>query len=128
MGNKVQYGVVLGKTCTGKTTVANYMEQELNLGTKVINMEKIKADNPPMDMTQDPPAPIEGEECKIETVEQLILDMVKANPSTRWVFDNYLHTTEEAFLNFIAKLGTPDYILFLECHKEKIESNFLAKN
>lgn len=127
MGNKVQYGVVLGKMCSGKTTVCKYMENGMNMGVKVINMEEIQKANPPMN-DADPPEPIEGEVCKIEKVEEIIKGMIAAEPKTRWVFDGYLHTSEEAFLNFIGGFGTPDFITFLNLDKNKIMQRVMTKN
>jgi hypothetical protein len=121
MGNKVQYGVVMGKVCTGKTTITKYMEQSLNMGIRRINMEEIQKENPPMDMTADPPAPIEGETLPVPEVEKLIVKMIKEAPSgTRWVFDSYLHKSEEDFVNFLSQFGTPDYIMFLNLSKDLI--------
>jgi hypothetical protein len=99
MGNKTNYGVIVGKTCTGKTTVANFMANNLNMGIKVIDMKKIKKDNPPLDGEGNP---VEGEECKLSTVEEIIVKMIRSEPATRWVFDEYLHDKEEEFFAFIS--------------------------
>jgi len=39
MGDKVQYGVCLGKIASGKTTVCKMMEKDLNMNVKVIDMK-----------------------------------------------------------------------------------------
>lgn len=126
MGNKSQYGVIVGKTCSGKTTVANFMANSLNMDMKVIDMKKIKKDNPPLDGEGNP---VEGEECKLSTVEEIVTKMIKSEPSTRWVFDEYLHDKEEDFFNFIAQFGTPDYFLLLDCkQKDAIRQRYKVVN
>jgi hypothetical protein len=66
-------------------------------------------------------APIEGEVTPVPEVEKLIVKMVNESPKgTRFVFDSYLHKSEEDFLKFISQFGTPDFIVFLNVSKELI--------
>lgn len=125
MGDKVQYGVCLGKIASGKTTVCKMMEKDLNMNVKVIDMKQIRKDNPPLDPEGNP---IEGEECKLETVEELIAKKIRSEPNARWIFDEYLHPDEDAFFKFLEQFGCPDYILFLDIAKQVQEQRYKTAN
>jgi tRNA A37 N6-isopentenylltransferase MiaA len=39
LGNKINYGIVIGNTCSGKTTIANYVAMKYKY--KLIDMKQV---------------------------------------------------------------------------------------
>lgn len=124
MEGKIQFGFMVGKSLVGKSTVAKYMAEKL--GYQVIDMkaatEKLKEEKGSED------APFEGE-IAVEEVEQAILGQIKASkPNSKFIIDDYIQKTEDEFLAFVAKIGVPDFVLFMTAKEEAIKERYMKKH
>lgn len=106
LGNKVEYGVIVGKSLSGKTTIANKVASML--GTTILDMKAI-ADKVKAKLGTEE-EPFEGE-VPIAKVEEEIVSIINASKSSikrqKFLFDNYTHTSDADFLAFISKFGSP---------------------
>ena len=97
LGNKTEYGVIVGRTLAGKTTLSQYMGK--SLGYTVIDMKVITEQCKAKLGTED--EPFEGE-VPIANVEKEISDMIKKSASTsKFIFDGFTHATPGDFVKFI---------------------------
>ena len=72
MGNKVQYGFMVGKSLSGKTTLAKIMEK--NHGYTLIDMKSITQDLKDNKVPEE--GPYEGE-IPLEEAEEAVLRIIK---------------------------------------------------
>jgi hypothetical protein len=74
-----------------------------------------------MKLEKNPDGDFEGE-IPINEVEDAIFELIKkSKPNSRFIFDDYIHKTEDEFLAFIAKIGVPDFILFMTAKEDSIK-------
>lgn len=124
LGHKIQFGFMVGKSLSGKSTVAKFMEAKL--GFTIIDM---KAETEKLRESKGTDEePFTGE-VPVAEVEERILGMVKATKkNARFIFDDYTHKHEDEFLAFVERIGVPDFILFLTASEDAIKARFLKKN
>lgn len=73
-------------------------------------------------------APFEGE-VPLDKIEDGILEKIKSGKSNaKFIFDDYVHPTEEQFLTFVDRIGVPDFILFLTAKEDTIKARYQKKN
>jgi hypothetical protein len=93
LGNKTQFGIMCGKSLSGKTTIAKHLES--SLGYKILDMKAIESS------VQARLTP-EGEDAvavPIAEVEKEIVSIITAATSgagkAKFIFDGFTHGTEE---------------------------------
>jgi adenylate kinase family enzyme len=127
LGNKVEFGLVQGKALSGKTEACNILNK--NHGFTVIDMNAV-AEDIKKALGEDEDA--EGEEIPLVQIEAAINKKFEAARSnggrSKFVFDNFTHETEEAFLKFVEPFGVPDFALFLTCELRTVESRWAKAN
>jgi adenylate kinase family enzyme len=106
LGNKTDFGVILGRPFSGKSTLAQYMAS--SQGYTVIDMkaitEKVKATLG----TED--EPFEGD-VPIADVEKAITKMIGDNKGAKFVFDGFTHKDAKEFVTYVERFGLPSFIL-----------------
>mmetsp|Transcript_7196 Transcript_7196/g.12136 ORF Transcript_7196/g.12136 Transcript_7196/m.12136 type:complete len:360 (-) Transcript_7196:1013-2092(-) len=127
LGNKTEYGVVLGRPLAGKTTLAKNLCDTMNmvlLDMKQIT-EKVRAS------LGNEEEPFEGE-VPIQDVEKDALRVIEEHKATstrpKFVFDGFTHKNAEEFLAFCSKLGVPDFLLCLKAEEKTIKQRYCQKN
>lgn len=124
LGNKTEFGLVVGRTLSGKTTLSQYMGK--NLGYTVIDMKVITEQCKLKMGTED--EPFEGE-VPVANVEKEIETMIKSAPSTsKFIFDGFTHATPAEFTKFVEKFGLPSFILSVTAAEKAIKERFCKKN
>ena len=100
LGNKIEFGLLVGKSLSGKSVVAKLLSE--NNGYTIIEMAKISEEAKSRLGTEE--EPFEGD-VPISEVEADIVALINeaknSGKRTKFVFDGYIHSTEEAFLTFI---------------------------
>lgn len=72
--------------------------------------------------------PFEGE-IPVAEVEAVLLQKVQsAAPNTRFILDDYTHKSEDEFLSFVDKIGTPGFVMFMTAKEDTIKARFMKKN
>ena len=73
--------------------------------------------------------PFEGE-VPIAKIEEEITTIIEASKGTgqKFLFDNYTHATDEEFLAFSSKFGSPNMIIFLTADEKFIKERWMKKN
>ena len=130
LGNKIEYGVVLGQPNSGKTTLAGVLKAQLDY--QVIDMKAI-ADKIRAGMTNEEGEAVEADtEVPIAEVEKAILAMLdKGKESTKrmkYVFDGYTHADVDSFHSFVEPLGVPTFLLCLQTSKQFVKDRHCKKN
>jgi len=123
MGNKVQFGFMVGKSLSGKSALAKVMAD--THGYSVIDMKAITEKIKESKGTEE--GPFEGE-IPIKEVEDNVMNAVKSGKNQKFVFDDYTHTNEEDFIAFLEKIGVPDFVLFLTAEESAIKERYCKKN
>lgn len=123
MMGRNQFGFLVGKSLVGKSTVAAYMHDKL--GYNLIDMKAVTEN---IKKSKSVDGEFEGE-IPIKEVEQAILKLIsEAKINSKFIIDDYTHKTEDEFLNFIDKIGVPDFILYLTAKDDVIKTRFMKKN
>lgn len=123
MGKKVQFGFMVGKPLSGKTTLANIMHK--NHGYTIIDMKEVTQQLKDAKGTEE--GPYEGD-IPLEEVEEAVLMKINQGQGQKFIFDDYIHPTEEQFIAFIEKIGVPDFILFISAEEAQIKDRWCKKN
>jgi hypothetical protein len=126
LGNKVEFGVLCGKSMSGKTEVAGVMCSKM--GYTSIDMNEITASVKASKGTEE--EPFEGE-VPIADVEAKVVSIInaqKAGGKCKFVFDGYTHTSDDEFITFIEKIGCPEFLLCLTANEENIKARWCKKN
>jgi len=126
LGNRVEFGLMVGKSNSGKTTLANLLAS--NQGYTVLDMkattEKVKASKGTEEEPFDGPVPIaEVEAAIIEKIKQTQDTAAKA----KFVFDGFTHESLDGFLKFTEQFGLPDFLLFLTAEEPVIKERYAKK-
>jgi len=127
LGNKVEFGLMVGKSNSGKSTLAKLLAK--NQGYTVLDMkattDKVKAS---LGTEEEP---FEGT-VPIAAVEKNIIEQVKATKATaakaKFVFDGFTHDSLDGFLGFTEQFGLPDFLLFLTADEKTIKERYAKKN
>lgn len=128
LGNRTEWGIITGRTYSGKSTVATMLAQ-LNRG-KILNMTQIAEECKKRLGTED--EPFEGEvplsEVEKDTIAIVNKDKACSQQFT-YIFDGYLHKTADAFVNwFSSEFGAPSFHLQLQADKDLIYERFRKRN
>lgn len=128
LGARTEWGIISGRTLSGKTTVANMVSQ-LNRG-KILNMNAISDECKKRLGTDD--EPFEGD-VPISEVEKDCIAIVNkdkaAGQQYTYIFDGYLQKSAEQFvLWFSGAFGNPSFHLSLIVDKAIIEERYKKKN
>ena len=128
LGNKVAYGLITGRSYSGKRTVA--VELVNTIKSKIVNMEQIAAELKKSMGSEE--EPFEGE-ISVDKVEAAIVKHIahdRANSHKyTYLFDRWMHKSASEFLNFAHRnFGLPTFILNTICDKKTAEERFKKKN
>jgi adenylate kinase family enzyme len=128
LGNRTEWGMVSGRSLSGKTTVAK-MIAAVNRG-KIINMTEIAEECKKKLGTEE--EPFEGE-VPLAEVQKGICTLVNADKAHGenflYIFDGYMHKSADEFLRwFSGEFGAPTFQLNLTCDKGIIMERFKEKN
>lgn len=128
LGNKTEWGVVIGQSLSGKSLVAKMVAESTN--GKVIDLAKMAEDIRPRLETED--GPFEGRVPDAE-VEKDILAMIAADKNCGqkyfYLFDGQHHESVDAMATFtVENLGTPSYIITCKAEDKEIENRYKEKN
>ena len=125
LGNKVEFSVIVGKSNSGKTTVAKQLSSMF--ASTILDM-KVIADKCKAKMGTEE-EPFEGE-VPIAKVEEEITSMIEGSKGTgaKFLFDNYTHATDEDFIKFTSKFGSPSMVVFLTADEKFIKERWMKKN
>ena len=127
LGNKVEYGMLVGKSMSGKSQTASLLAQ--GQGYTVIDMNKISEQVKAKLGTEE--EPFEGDVPMPEVEKQITQTIaeVRANSQrAKFVFDGYSHPNEEDMLKFIDQFGCPEFVLFLTAEEKTIKERWMKKN
>ena len=101
LGNKTEYGVMLGQSFSGKTTLASLMKTHMDF--EVIDMKAI-TEVVRDGMKNEDGEPFEGE-VPIGSVEAEVVKLIKthqaASVKKKFLFDNFTHKEPADFIKFI---------------------------
>lgn len=130
LGNKVEYGIVIGQANTGKTTLSAVLKAQLDY--QVIDMKAI-ADKIRAGMTNEEGEPVEADtEVPIVEVEKAIMAMIGEGRSStkrmKYIFDGWTHADVDKFNAFVQPLGVPAFLLCLETSKKYLKDRYCKKN
>ena len=91
LGNKVEYGIVVGKSNSGKSTIAKQLQTMFD--NTVIDMKQVEGKVKAKMGTEE--EPFEGE-VPIAKVEEEITSMIESSKGTgqKFLFDSYSHATD----------------------------------
>ena len=127
LGDKVEFGVIVGRSFSGKSTICDYLNK--NFGWKTIDMKAIAEKIRPTLGTEDEPfegdVPLKNIE---DDIKNLITETRKSGQRTKFVFDGYAHKTTKEFLAFISEFGVPEFVLYLTTEEKYIKERFCKKN
>lgn len=130
LGHKVEYGVVIGQSQSGKSTLSAVLKAQLEY--QVIDMKAI-ADKIRAGMTNEEGEPVEPDtEVPIIEVEKAIMAMIAEGRSStkrvKYVFDGWIHADVDKFNAFVQPLGIPTFLLCLETSKKYLKERYCKKN
>ena len=124
LGNKVEYGVIVGRSLSGKTTIANKMSTMV--GSTILDMKKIAESCKAKMGTEE--EPFEGE-VPIAKVEEEINNIITgASKGAKFLFDSYTHATDEEFLTFVSKFGSPSFVILLTADDQFVKERWMKRN
>ena len=128
LGNKTEWGVVMGQSFAGKSLVAKLISD--NAKAKVIDLVKLAEDIKPRLETED--GPFEGRVPDAE-VEKDICAMIDADKASGekclYLFDGQHHESIDAMAKFLVdNLGPPTYLINCSAEAKEIEKRFKEKN
>lgn len=128
LGNKVEYGIIVGESFSGKTETAKCLAA--NQGFTVIDMNKI-TEGVKAKMGGDGDEPFEGE-VPIQKIEEAVCETIMqargSGQRAKFVFDGYTHKSDEEFIGFTQQFGCPDFVLFLSAAERTIKERWCKKN
>ena len=127
LGNKVEFGVLVGKSLSGKSEAAKCLAT--NQGYKIIDMNAVSAACKAKMGTEE--EPFEGEVPIAQVEKQICANIEAARASgdrCKFVFDSYTHSNEEQFINFVDQFGCPEFILCMTASEKTIKERWCKKN
>jgi len=127
LGNKVEFGVIVGESMSGKSETAKCLAT--NQGYEIIDMGKCTEAVKATLGTEE--EPFEGE-VPIADVEKQICQTIETSKSSgkkcKFVFDGYTHKEDAAFMTFIEQFGCPEFLLCLTASDKTIKDRWCKKN
>lgn len=123
LGEKTDYIIVTGTWCSGKTHVCKYLES--SYGYRVVDHNKaLEECKKKHEADEEPPESIPQEEV-FEELKNTITNLKQQK--VKFVFDTFPGTEGEHFDQLLDFMGTPDYVMVLDCDIEVRKKRFLAK-
>ena len=127
LGNKIEFGVLIGKSLSGKSVVAKLLQDTQSY--TIIDMKQI-ADGVKAGLGSEE-EPFEGE-VPVADVEKAVTEKIKTAQASgkrcKFVFDGFSHSTDEAFFAFIAQFGVPEFLMCLTAEQPTINDRWCKKN
>lgn len=128
LGKKIEFGLTLGLSFSGKTEMSNILKT--NLDFTVIDMkaihDKIKSTKLNEDGEPDPEAEVPIGE--VEAAVSKIINGPTTQKRVKYIFDGYVHQTQEEFIAFTEQFGVPTFILKCNADIETLKKRFCTKN
>jgi len=115
LGNKTDYGVILGRQLAGKSTLSKYMSEKLDY--TLLDMKAIREEVKKSMGTEE--EPFEGD-VPIEKTESAVSALI-AKTKGKIIFDGFVHTDGLAFTKFLEQFGLPNFVLSLTAGKTEDE-------
>jgi len=126
LGNKIEFGVLIGKSLSGKSEVAKLLQNTQSY--TCIDMKAI-ADGVKAGLGSEE-EPFEGE-VPIADVEKAVTEKIKTCQASgkrcKFVFDGFTHSTDEAFFTFIEQFGVPEFLMCLTAEQSTISDRWCKK-
>ena len=101
LGNKVDFGVVLGQSFSGKTTLSGIMKKDMDF--QVIDMKAI-SEAVRDSMKSEEGEPYEGD-IPDASVEKQVVKFINDHQATpgkkKFLFDGFTHKDPQAFITFL---------------------------
>lgn len=107
LGNKTDYGIMMGRAHAGKTTLAKYMVESLDF--TLVDMKAIREEVKKSLGTEE--EPFEGD-VPLPKTEEAICKAV-AQAKGKLIFDGIVHPDGAAFVAFMEQFGLPTFVLSL---------------
>lgn len=128
LGKKIEFGLTLGLTFSGKSEISNMLKN--NLDFTVIDMkaiqDKIKSTKTTEEGEPDPEAEVPIAE--VEAAVSKIIHGPTTKKRVKFIFDGYIHEKQEDFITFTQKFGVPTFILKCNANIETLKKRFCTKN
>lgn len=127
LGNKVEYGVLLGQSFAGKSTLAAKMKADMDYC--IIDMKAI-TEVVRESMKSEEGEPYEGD-IPIESVEKEVASMInksQAGDKKKFLFDGFTHKTADDFVKFLDQFGMPSFVLKLNTGEKYLKERYCKKN
>ena len=129
LGNKTEWGMIMGMTMSGKSLVAQTICD--NASGKIVDVVKM-AEKIKDRLGSEEDGPFEGRVPDAE-LEKDILAMVEADKAAgskaMYLFDGQHHETVEAWGNFLASnIGAPSFLVVCSAGEKDIEKRYAEKN
>jgi len=128
IGNKINYGLMNGKSLSGKTTLANKMGERLNPPYTVLNLKDIET-KAAADLGSEE-EPFQGK-VPIETIEKKVVSVIneakKSAIPPKFIFDGVIHEKESDYFKFLEQFGVPEFILVISADMDSIKKRWIEK-
>ena len=126
LGNKTQYGIVIGRPCSGKTELSKQIAKDM--GYQVVDMKAINEEcknriNAEREAKGEDP--LEGEPPASE-MEGVVAKML-ADKSKKFVFDGFKHENVKDFIDWLNQFGGPSFVLALTADEAAIAPRWVSK-
>lgn len=115
LGNKTDYGIMMGRAHAGKTTLAKYMVESLDF--TLVDMKAIREEVKKSLGTEE--EPFEGD-VPLPKTEEAICKAV-AQAKGKLIFDGIVHPDGAAFVAFMEQFGLPTFVLSLTAGSNEAE-------
>ena len=127
LGNKVEYGVLLGQSNSGKTTLAGVLKS--NMEFTVIDMKAI-SDVVREGMRNEDGEAFEGE-VPVRSVEEEVIKIINKSKSgaqrVKFLFDGFIHGDAKAFVAFLDQFGVPSFVACLKASDQYLKERHCKK-
>ena len=127
LGNKVEYGVLLGQSNSGKTTLAGVLKS--NMEFTVIDMKAI-SDAVRAGMANEDGEAFEGE-VPLQSVEEEVIKIINKSRGgaqrVKYLFDGFLHGEAGAFVAFLEQFGVPSFVACLTASDQYLKERHCKK-
>ena len=127
LGNKVNYGVLLGQAYSGKTTLAAIMQAQMDF--KIIDMKAISEAVRESMKTEDG-EPYEGEIPMQSVEKEVAAEISRAQSESskcKFLFDGFTHKNADDFIKFLDQFGMPSFVLNLNTSEKFLKERFCKK-
>jgi adenylate kinase family enzyme len=123
LGEKTDYIIVTGTWCSGKTHVCKYLES--SYGYKVVDHNQATEECKKRHENDEEPLETVPQGEVLEELKKIISDLKQQN--VKFVFDTFPGTDGAFFDELLDFMGTPDYVMVLDCDLAQRKKRFLTK-